>query len=379
MIPREKLSIGLPRMHLEPGERRDFLPGFVAYLQQLGWDVVLESNYGSGMGYSEEDYLDVAGQVKFADLEEVYSQNYILVLRYPGDVLIKLMRPGACLISMLHYPTRPDRVAYLNEMGLRGISLDTIKDDSGKRLIENLKAVAWNGLQVAFEALGDIYPPPGFESPQRPPIRVTVLGAGAVGKHVVQAAVSYGNPDLRERLASNRVPGVQVTVVDYDLTGFKDIMRDILTRCDILIDATQRPDSSKPVILNSWLSWLPEHAIITDLAVDPYTLDADPPVVRGIEGIPQGNLDKLIFESNDPDWEKTVPASVPSKHRRTVVSCYSWPGTHPEECMLYYAQQLKPLMAVLFDKGYDRLSPDSDFFERALYRGTLKAWSELEG
>jgi alanine dehydrogenase len=205
------------------------------------------------------------------------------------------------------------------------------------------------------------------------------LGAGAVGKHVVQAAVSYGNPDLRERLASNRVPGVQVTVADYDLTSFKDIMRDILTHCDILIDATQRPDSSKPVIPNSWLSWLPEHAIITDLAVDPYTLDADPPVVRGIEGIPQGNLDKLIFEWNDPDWEKTVPPSVPSKHRRTVVSCYSWPGTHPEECMLYYAQQLKPLMAVLFDKGYDRLSPDSDFFERALYRGTLKAWSELEG
>jgi len=366
-------------MHLEPGERRDFLPGFVAYLQRLGWDVVLESKYGSGMGYTEEDYLDVAVQVNFANLEEVYSQNYILVLRYPGDVLIKLMRPGACLISMLHYPTRPDRVAYLNEMGLKGISLDTIKDDSGRRLIENLEAVAWNGLQVAFETLGDIYPPPGFESPQRPPIRVTVLGAGAVGKHVVQAAVSYGNPDLRERLASNRVPGVQVTVVDYDLTGFKDTMRDILTRCDILIDSTQRPDSSKPVIPNSWLSWLPEHAIITDLAVDPYTLDADPPVVRGIEGIPQGNLDKLIFEWNDPDWEKTVPASVPSKHRRTVVSCYSWPGTHPEECMHHYAQQLKPLMTELFEKGYDRLSPDGDFFERALYQGTLKAWSELEG
>ena len=88
MILREKLSIGLPRMHLEPGERRDFLPGFVAYLQRLGCDVVLESKYGSGMGYTEEDYLDVAVQVNFANLEEVYSQNYILVLRYPGDVLI---------------------------------------------------------------------------------------------------------------------------------------------------------------------------------------------------------------------------------------------------------------------------------------------------
>lgn len=378
MITSKKLGIGLPRMHLEPGERRDFLPGFIAFLGNLGWEITLENDYGSRVGLTEKDYLDVTGQASFGEIEEVYSQDYVLVLRYPGDKMIKLMRPGACLISMLHYPTRPDRVEFLNELNLRGISLDTIKDDSGQRLIENLKAVAWNGLEVAFETLAKNYPPPGFESPLRPPVRVTVLGAGEVGKNVVQAAISYGNPELRKKLIAGGSPGVQVTVVDYDLTEFKETMRDILSSCDILVDATQRLDSSKPVIPNSWLERLPDHAIITDLAVDPYTIDTHPPVVRGIEGIPQGNLDKYVFNWDDPDWEKTVPLTIPSTHRRTVVSCYSWPGIHPKKCMYHYGEQLKPLMVELINKGYDRLSFDSDYFGRALFRGTLKAWSKSE-
>jgi alanine dehydrogenase len=220
-------------MHLEPGERRDFLPDFDAFLGNLGWEITLENDYGSGVGLTEKNYLDVTGQASFGVIEEVYSQDYVLVLRYPGDKMIKLMHPGACLISMLHYPTRPDRVEFLNELNLRGISLDTIKDDSGQRLIENLKAVAWNGLEVAFEALAKNYPPPGFESPLRPPVRVTVLGAGEVGKNVVQAAISYGNPELRKKLIAGGSPGVQVTVADYDLTEFKETMRDILSSCDI--------------------------------------------------------------------------------------------------------------------------------------------------
>ena len=117
MITSKKLGIGLPRMHLEPGERRDFLPDFVAFLGNLGWEITLENEYGSGVGLTEKDYLDVTGQASFGVIEEVYSQDYVLVLRYPGDKMIKLMRPGACLISMLHYPTRPDRVEFLNELG----------------------------------------------------------------------------------------------------------------------------------------------------------------------------------------------------------------------------------------------------------------------
>lgn len=370
----KKVSIGLPRMHLEPGERRVFLPGFIASLGKMGYEITLEKGYGTSIGLSDTDYLMTADQTEFSDLEEVYQQDYVLVLRYPGDDLVTKMKPGACLISMLHYPTRPQRVALLVSRNLQAISLDTIKDDSGRRLVENLASVAWNGLQVSFNALKEVYPSPGFKHPQRPPIHVTLIGAGSIGKHVIQAAVSYGDPKLREKLAELKIPGVMVNVIDYDLTNHASVMRDVLSKTDILVDATQRPDPSHPVVPNKWLAWLPEHAIITDLAVDPYILDSQPPVVRGIEGIPQGSLDKHLFLPEDSDWDLTVPSSIPSTQRRTVVSCYSWPGIHPEACMEHYAQQLQPLMNRLIKKGYSGLSPQGDYFERALQRATLRVW-----
>jgi len=230
----KKLSIGLARMHLEPGEKRVFLPGFIHRLSKMGFDVTLEKDYGTSIGLTDSDYLMTADQVRFTNLGEIYRQDYVLVLRYPGDDRVTEMNPGACLISMLHFPTRPQRVALLKSRNLQAISLDTIKDDAGRRLVENLASVAWNGLKVAFDVLKKVFPAPGFEHPQRPPIRVTLIGAGAVGKHVIQAAVAYGNHKLRERLAELKVPGVIVRVIDYDLTSHATVMREIFSKTDIL-------------------------------------------------------------------------------------------------------------------------------------------------
>jgi hypothetical protein len=46
--------------------------------------------------------------------------------------------------------------------------------------------------------------------------------------------------------------------------------------------------------------------------------------------------------------------------------------------MRHYARQLEPLMYHLSRKGYDSISINGDYFERALYRGTLKAWLKGE-
>ena len=95
-------------------------------------------------------------------------------------------------------------------------------------------------------------------------------------------------------------------------------------------------------------------------------------MVRGIEGIPKGNLNKYIFHPDDPDWMDTIAPGTLTTHRRTAVTCYSWPGFHPEACMVHYAQQLRPMMPILVEKGYDGLSLEGGHFERALYRATLK-------
>jgi alanine dehydrogenase len=370
-----KIRVGFPRMHKEAGERRDFLPHFVSILHKRGAEISLEHGYGSGMGFAEEDYLQVAPSARFAPHPEVYRQDYVLVLRCPDDDEIRLMHRGACLISMLHYPTRPQRVTFLRSLGLEAISLDCIKDDTGRRLIENLRAVAWNGIEVAFQTLRERYPAPGFDSPSRRPIQVTLLGAGAVGSHVVQAAARYGDETLHRRMAAAGIPGVQVVVADYDLTCHANFMQDILRRTDILVDATQRPDPTKPVVPNDWIAYLPEYAVILDLSVDPYDCSVAPPHVKGIEGIAQGNLDQYVFAPGDPAYE-ALPSCVDTRHRRYVVSCYSWPGIYPQRCMHVYGRQLQPILRTVIEKGgIQNVSPEGRFFERAIARAQLSHWS----
>lgn len=367
-----KIRLGLARMHQEPGERRDFLPGFVAHMVHCGAEVILEHGYGSGMGYKERDYLAEAPDIKFADLEEVYQQEIVLVLRYPGDEKVRWMKQGACLVSMLHYPTRPQRVAFLRECGIEAISLDSIKDDVGRRLVENLRAVGWNGVEVAFQTLASIYPAPGLEDPNRNPIKVTVMGAGAVGMFAIQAASRYGNEGTWRKMAKMGATGVQVTVAEYDLTNHPQIMHQILKYTDILIDATQRPNPSKPVIANELLGDMRPYAILLDLSVDPYQCTTEgPQIVKGIEGIPQGDLDQYVFSPEDPAWDR-IPDCVDTRNRRWAVSCYSWPGVRPGECMEVYGKQLAPLLqAVLESGGVKYLRPEDGFFSRAVSRALL--------
>ncbi len=370
----EILTVGLPRMHVEFGERRDFLPAFVADLEKRGAQVYLEYGYGSGMGFTEADYEKVAPIARFVSHEEVYQKQIVLVLRCPSNEDLALLQPGACLISMLHYHTRPQRVEFLKSLGVEAISLDSLKDETGRRLIENLRSVAWNGLEVGFQILHRTYPSPGLEGSDRGPVYATIIGVGAVGMHAVQAASRYGDVKLWQTLAERGVPGVQVTAVDYDLTGQEKLMKNLLSHTDILVDATQRPDPSKIIIPNEWIGLLPEYAVLVDLSVDPYNCSLDPPEVKGIEGMPQGNLDQYVFMPDDSVYER-MPECVSTEHRRHAVSCYSWPGIHPKTCMSLYGEQVRPILRTLIDRnGVANVNPHGRYFERAIGRAMLSHW-----
>jgi alanine dehydrogenase len=359
-------------MHKEPGERRDVLPLLVGMIANLGHQTFVEAGIGSGMGYTDADYVGMAPPlVHVVDGDVAFGQAAVVVLRAPVDSFEKLRR-GATLVSMLHFPTRPARVRQLEELGIDAVSLDTIVDDEGRRLVVNSRAVAWNGLEAAFETLERTWPL--LTSRERGPVRVTIMGAGEIGKHAVEAATKYGNVERARLLGRYGLAGVEVTTIGRNLVGREAYLRERLTVTDVLVDATQRDDPSVPLIRNELIGLLPPHAVICDLVVDPYLLDVDPPTVRGIEGIPQGNLDRYVFDVDDPAWAE-LPPGIPTDRRRPVASCYSWPGVHPKRCMELYGKQLAPLLETLAGcGGMAGVRADGSFHERALFRGSLRAW-----
>ena len=362
-----RVSIGFPGMHKEIGERRVFLPELIQFLARFA-DVYVEEGYGSRLGFSFDDYRQGNARVHLTDREGAFQKDYVLILRSPNNDEFQLLKPGVCLISMLHYPTRPKRVEILQELGIKAISLDSIADDKNLRLVENMRAVAWNGLEAAFDVL---------EKDDRDllqagkPFKVVILGAGMVGKHAMEAATKLGNIERNDRHMKRKGAGAVALCAGRNITEQPEQLLKLLEEADILVDAMNRRDPSQAVVRNVWLDCLPEKAVIVDLAVDPYLVNHNPQVVRGIEGIPQGNLDQFVFSPDDPNWDATIPASIPSSCRRTVVSCYSWPGIHPTACMEHYGLQLEPLLETLLTQPYEALNLDGNYFQRALARAKL--------
>ncbi len=365
------LTIGFPRMYNEPGERRAFLPSLMGMLATMDVDVYVEAGSGVRMGYPDDRYLAESPRVHVVDETTAYRQDIVVVLRAP-EGRYELLRPGAILLSMLHFTTRPARVELLHRLGIEAIALDMVTGDDGRRLVQNLRDVARNGLAAAFDALERGWP--AFRSPERDPISVTVLGAGGVGKHAIEWAAKCGDDERNARFMRDGIPGVEVVVVEQSLSGNVAYYRRRLGKTDILVDATARRDTSRPLFPNAWLGFLPDHAVICDLAVDPYLPDDEPPIVRGIEGIPQGDLDQWEFAPGDPAWDR-LPPGIPTSERRTVVSCYSWPGVRPEACMEAYGSQVTPLLKTLiWYGGLPAIGPGISFHGRALWRGSLRRW-----
>jgi alanine dehydrogenase len=296
----------------------------------------------------------------------------VVVLRCPEPGELVRLRRGAVLVSMLHYATRTERTELLVDLGIRAVSLDAITDGSGRRLVENLQAVAWNGVGAAFREIRRRHP--HFDHPSRRPLRVTCLGAGGVGGWAVLAATRYGDPGLRDTLAADNVPGVEVTVVDFDLSSHEAYMLQRLELTDLLVDATRRSDPSVPVVPNAWLSALPPDAVLLDLACDPYDLAAAPPVVKGIEGVPHGSLDRFIFPVDDDAWDRIDPR-IDTRNRRVALSCYSWPGLEPIASMRAYGEQLEPILEIVLEgPTRDWGGEGAPQLELALARAEVSSW-----
>jgi alanine dehydrogenase len=360
-------TIAFPRMHKEREEKRDFLPSLFGKIERItDKKIFVEEGYGKDMGFTRQDYLKENPNITFLNsLDELYSKDLVIVVRSPGESTISGMRKGTVLFSMLHYEARPVRNRVIKEAGIFPFSMDGIIDDEGKRLFVYYEGTSNPAVKVTFEELKKHCP--YFNSSDRRPLNATIAGCGPVGQTAIRALQKTSDAEFLPR----DLPGMTVTVLSRAVLGDNKALKNILSSTDILVDATKRKDCSKYVIPNSMLGHLPEHSVILDITADPYDPEADPPTVKGFEGIPYGTLKKYVIEKDDPLYDE-IPSFVNTTNRRLCVSCNAWPSFEPEKCMKIYEDQLIPFLTILLEKGPDNISETSVYpFERALARSTL--------
>jgi len=262
----------------------------------------------------------------------------------------------------------------MGELGLLPLSMDSVIDEDGQRLVEHIRGTSWNAVWAGFQALKKTYP--DFDSPNRRPIKVLVVGAGPVGRYAAEAATKYGDVALHKDLLKRGIPGVIVQIVGRNVTQDQVLLKALMAESDMLVDTTSRKDPTQYIFANELIGVLPEHAVVVDATADPYLTDTDSIQVKAIEGIPTGNLDEFEFPPDHPAFDQ-LPPEVRSDHRRMTVSCYSWPGLKAASCMRRYGRQLWPFLRILLRKPYRELLLESNnYFEQALCRSTLRYYQE---
>ncbi len=341
-------NFGFIKMNVEENEKRDFTPNFFESIYESHINYLLEESYGEKLGYTPQEYIKKNNKVTFLSREEILKQSdLITVIRTPDNIELEKMKNGSAIFSMLHYVTHAKRIELLLSKKIKMYAMDSIVDDFGIRMIQDIKGTSINAVNATIKYIQ--------QKNKKEVLKVVIMGSGEVGK---QAADAFASLQSLPVIAS---------VVGPSVTRRLDLLHNILVDCDILVDATYRKDTSQHIIKNELIGILPKDAVILDISADDYDTSIYPIQVKAIEGIPTGNLDKYIFEDDDNIYNN-LPKSVSTKNRRSTISCYSWPAVDPIRCLNIYEKQLTPFIKIL--NNYDEVNADSnDFYIRALARG----------
>lgn len=365
-------EIGFPVIHNFPGDIREFTPALFKYLNKFEHlNLFLEKGYGERLGFTREDYIKENSRIKFVPLDEVYKKDMLVSIKNPDLENLEKLKENSSLFTMIHYDTRPKMVQLIKRKGIKSFSMDSVVDDYGLRMFVDYYGTAYGGCEIAFDVLKETMP--DFYSKDREPLIVSILGAGGVAQGCIKSVEVLGD---REFLGKG-IPGVIGQALTRTITNDEKILKEILKKTNILIDATKRPDYSKHIIRNEILGYLPENAVILDLSADRYDTSVDPPLVRALEGTVRGTPAHKIIYPDDELYDE-LPDFVDKTNRRITVSCDAWPSVNPKKSLAYYENMIRDYFNVLLTKDLDDIREDSDnIFERALYRSTIEYFEKV--
>jgi alanine dehydrogenase len=270
------MHIGCPK-EIKPQEFRvGMTPNAVREAVAHGHTVSVETNAGTGAGFTDADYTAAGAQI-IATAEEVFAKaDMIVKVKEPQAVERKRLREGQVLFTYLHLAPDPDQTHDLLSSGVTAIAYETVTDDrGGLPLLAPMSEVAgrlspqvgaWT-LQKANGGRGVLL----GGVPGVAPGRVLVIGGGVVGTHAAKVAAGMG---------------ADVTVLDRSLVRLRYLddvfggqfkngyasagaIHELACQADLIIGAVLIPGAAAPKLISrAQLRDLKPGAALVDVAID---------------------------------------------------------------------------------------------------------------
>lgn len=189
------MLLGIPKEIKTHEYRVSLSPQSVRDVVSHGHDVLVETGAGSGIGFSDNDYVN-AGATIAKNATEVFSQAEMIVkVKEPQPVECKMLRPGQVLFTFLHLAPDTEQTQLLMQSGGTAIAYETVTDASGSLvLLAPMSAIAGRmsiqagarGLEKSVGGAGILLSGGAGVAPGK----AVILGGGTVGSNAAEIAIA---------------------------------------------------------------------------------------------------------------------------------------------------------------------------------------------
>lgn len=270
------MLIGVPKEIKVHEYRVGLTPNSVYALTSAGHEVVIETNAGAGVGYSDADYKAVGASI-LPDAAAVFDQAELIVkVKEPQAVERAMLKPNQTLFTYLHLAPDPEQAKDLQKSGCTAIAYETVTANDGSLpLLVPMSEVAGRlSVQAAAFSLEKHHGGEGIllgGVPGVEPAEVIVIGGGIVGTNAVQIALGMG---ARVTVFDRSLPRLRWFNHNYGsaittLYANQRNLHSVLPRTDVVIGAVLVPGDSAPKLLSrADLKLMRPGCVLVDVSID---------------------------------------------------------------------------------------------------------------
>lgn len=283
------------------------MPAEVAKLVQAGHSVYVETQAGSGIQVTDEQYRQ-AGATIVSQPAEAIGTDLIVKLKALSAEEAALMKPGGIALAMIHQEQSPQNALAVAKAGGIGVAMESICNEFGERYVDCTDMTGEQAMIFAFHLFDKV------------PWDCTVLvmGYGRVSTGAITIASKLG---ARVRILRKcHYPHIE----------------HFLENVDILVNGIiwpkEKRDRKEYVVTRPMLSLMNRPGMIVDLSVDfPNPVETSHPT-----------------DMREPTYE--VDGVV-------HMGIYGYPALVPYSSSERYSRQLLPIILEIAGKGLDAAGP----------------------
>jgi alanine dehydrogenase len=270
------MIIGVPKEIKNHEYRVGMTPASVRELVNHKHSVLVETNAGIGIGFTDEDY-QAAGATVLATAAEVFAKaDMIVKVKEPQAVERAMLREGQILFTYLHLaPDLPQTEDLIKSKAIC-IAYETVTDSrGGLPLLAPMSEVAGRmSIQAGARALEKSCAGRGMllgGVPGVAPAKVVVIGGGMVGTNAAQMAIGLGadvtvldrSVDVLRRINAQFNGAVKA------IYSTADALEQEVLAADLVIGGVLVPGAAAPkLITKDHIKRMKPGSAIVDVAID---------------------------------------------------------------------------------------------------------------